>query len=454
MTVFDQTRLTNVPYGFDKDLLRRGYYADKYFENVRQILAGIARDGATYADFGGSSPRDLPTEPSGLNLGELVVEAQIFNRRKPRALIAGIDAALWMLRHCTGYFDENGAFVETWQNLDVTAVHDGVWTEYGGDPMAVQTVLEIRGRYRDFAVLETTMLGVLSRASRIATNVYNVQSATRGKPLLFFPARFDMPDVQAVDGYAYWLSVQRYNQDSGLDVAPLVSTDAQGAWWGGKGGGTVPHALIANFLADAPAAMQAFARYIPAGVPRIVLADFNNDSVGAALETLRIYWQRYTAALAAGDADAQVRWTLNGVRLDTGSTLVDAALQPDGKPGVNEDLVWAVRRALDDAWQGWDVPADLQATAQDYCKNVGITVSGGFTREKIERFEAAGVPVSAYGVGSSLFSNESSLGTNTDFTMDVVRVKLGDDWVPIAKVGRQPCDNPDLRQVDLSVFSE
>jgi hypothetical protein len=37
--------------------------------------------------------------------------------------------------------------------------------------------------------------------------------------------------------------------------------------------------------------------------------------------------------------------------------------------------------------------------------------------------------------------------------MDVVRVKLGDEWVPIAKIGRQPCKNDDLHPVDLSVFS-
>ncbi|MEL6271160.1 MAG: nicotinate phosphoribosyltransferase [Chloroflexota bacterium] len=453
MTVFDQTRLTDVPFGFDKDALRRGTYADKYFENVRRILQGMAADGATYADFDGNSPRDLPIDPATLNIGEIVVEAQIFNRRKPRTLIAGIDAALWMLRHGTGYYDENDTFVETWQNLDVTAVYDGVWTEYGGDPMEVETVLEVRGRYRDFAVLETTLLGVLSRASRIATNVYNLHEATNGKPLLFFPARFDLPAVQAADGYAYWLAVQRLRQDTGLDLRPLVSTDAQGLWWDGKGGGTVPHAIVASFLADTVAAMKAFAKYIPAGVPRIVLEDFNNDSVTTAVETLTAYWHNYVQALEAGDEDAQIRWTLNGVRLDTGGTLVDKSLQPDGKTGVNEDLVWAVRHALDDAWKAWGVPDSLKETAQTYCKQVGITVSGGFNYEKISRFEENGVPVASYGVGSSLFSNESSLGTNTDFTMDVVRVQLNGEWVPIAKVGRQPCDNDDLRPVDLSIFS-
>ena len=56
-----------------------------------------------------------------------------------------------------------------------------------------------------------------------------------------------------------------------------------------------------------------------------------------------------------------------------------------------------------------------------------IVVSGGFTAERIRAFEAAGVPVDAYGVGSSLIR-----GSN-DFTADVVMV----DGRPCAKVGRE-----------------
>jgi len=273
MTVFDGRRWGDVAYGFDVEGLRRGTYADKYFDNVRRILAAAARDGKAFADYGLKSPRTLPTDPSTVNPGELIVEAQIFNRRRPRALIAGVDAALWMLRHATGYYDVSGAFVPTWDQLNVTAVHDGVFTEYDGDPMNVHTVLEVRGRYKDFCILETTMLGVLSRASRIATNVYNLMEVINGKRLLFFPARFDLPSVQSVDGYAYWLAVQRHNADFDVDIPALVSTDAQGAWWGANGGGTVPHAIIANFLADTVAAMTAFAEVMPPDVPRIVLTD-------------------------------------------------------------------------------------------------------------------------------------------------------------------------------------
>jgi nicotinate phosphoribosyltransferase len=53
-----------------------------------------------------------------------------------------------------------------------------------------------------------------------------------------------------------------------------------------------------------------------------------------------------------------------------------------------------------------------------------------------------------YGVGSNLMSNDKR--TNTDFTADVVRVKLDGHWVDMAKVGRRANDNPDLEHVDLS----
>lgn len=452
MTIFDQTRLSDVDFGLDVAGIRRGIYADKYFENIRHILSGVATDNKTFADFDGNSPRTLPINPSSIAIGDMEVEAQIFNRRRPRALIAGVDVALWILRHATGIW-EGDSFVGTWDNLQVRAVYDGVFTSYAGDPMAVQPVMTIRGRYRDFAVLETTLLGILSRASRIATNVYNLIEHTNGKPLLFFPARFDMPAVQSIDGYAYWLAVQRHNVDFDHSLPAFVSTDAQAAWWGGRGGGTVPHAIIATFLADTSAAMNAFAQYMPSSMPRIVLADFNNDTIGDSLATLQVYWKNYLDAVQRNDEDAQARWTLRGVRIDTGGTMIDKALQPDGKTGVNEDLVWAVRHALDNAWQSWHVPAEMEERAKAYCKQIGITVSGGFNRDKIAHFESLGVPVASYGVGSSLFSNESQLGTNTDFTMDVVQVKLQDTWVPIAKEGRQPCDNPDLQDVSLDIFS-
>jgi nicotinate phosphoribosyltransferase len=80
---------------------------------------------------------------------------------------------------------------------------------------------------------------------------------------------------------------------------------------------------------------------------------------------------------------------------------------------------------------------------------VKIVVTGGFNPQKIERFEKLGVPADIYGVGSSLFNNSESAGTQTDFTADVVRVRIRGEWVDLAKVGRRAGDNPDLQPVNL-----
>ena len=80
-----------------------------------------------------------------------------------------------------------------------------------------------------------------------------------------------------------------------------------------------------------------------------------------------------------------------------------------------------MRGALDDAGFG----------------EVKIVVSGGFNPAKITAFEAAGAPVDAYGVGSSLLR-----GSN-DFTADVVL----NNGQPAAKVGREHRPNPRLELV-------
>jgi nicotinate phosphoribosyltransferase len=448
MTVFDHQRLTNATLRLDVEGLRRGDYSDKYFENVVRVLEGASADGYRFA---GHSPRTLPHDPSSVEVGDLVVEAQIFTRRAPYALIAGIDVALAMIRHVSGYYEDSARkerFVETWSSLEVQAVEDGEIVEYNGQPEAVCPVLKICGRYRDVALLETPILGVLTRASRLATNIYEVLKVSNGKPILFFPARFDVPEVQALDGYAYWLAVQRYNAETAKQTTPLVSTDAQARWWGGRGGGTVPHALIAAFLADTAEAMVGFAKYMPLPVPRIALVDFNNDVVGDSLKVLNAFWLRYRGAVEGSDSEEQQRWLLNGVRLDTSPNTRDVSLDESDPGGVSPKLVWRVRKALDHAWRAWNVPASLEEVAQAYCRNVRIVVTGGFHRDRIAEYEAAGAPVNAYGVGSSLLRND--LETNTDFTMDVVRVRLNDQWVEIAKVGRRANDDPALPSVDLS----
>jgi nicotinate phosphoribosyltransferase len=188
-----------------------------------------------------------------------------------------------------------------------------------------------------------------------------------------------------------------------------VSTDAQASWWGGRGVGTVLHGLIAAYGGDTVAAAAAFAERYHGEMNITVLVDFDNDSVGTALEV----------AAALGDR-------LWGVRLDTSERIVDRALQDEPNQeahrGVTPLLAQRVRRGLDAEGYG----------------HVRIVVSGGFNPAKITAFEAAGAPVDAYGVGSSLLR-----GSN-DFTADVVRV----DERAVAKAGRQENPNPRLSLVE------
>jgi len=203
-------------------------------------------------------------------------------------------------------------------------------------------------------------------------------------------------------GYAAYVA----GQITGAEIG--VTTNEQASWWGGRGIGTVPHALIASYGGDTVLAAKKFAEWAPLDMNVTVLVDFENDSVRTALEV----------ADALGDR-------LWGVRLDTAESLVDRSLwdeMGDFRPiGVNERLVWKVRDALDE--RGYE--------------RLRIVASGGFTVEKIRYFEAKGVPVDAYGVGSSLIR-----GSN-DFTGDIVMT----DGKPSAKIGRHYRENPRLELV-------
>jgi nicotinate phosphoribosyltransferase len=446
MSLFDGKRLDNSVFKLDVGRMQRGWYTDKYFVNIANMLTILANQKYQYC---GTSPR-LPQgiDPCGVEAGDLEVEMQWFTRKDGHTLVVGVDKSLTMLRHCSGYYDGD-RFVDMSDKLEVWAVHDGSMVAGTGDAREIQPVIRVRGRYRDFAILETPTLGILTRASRVATNVYDTLVAARGKPMLFFPARFDIHEVQAADGYAYNIAVQRYNMDYAHTLGPYVSTDAQGDWWGGFGGGTVAHAAIACFLGDTAEAMLAFARTMPPNISRIALVDFNNDCVRDSLMVCKAMFEKYKELKEAGDLTEAERYRLYGVRLDTSASLRDVSVPPLGDPaldlGVTPRLVFTLRLALDSAWESWNIPEAWREKAREYCRAVKIVVSGGFNPERIRKFEKLGVPVDIYAVGSSLFDNHGP--TVNDYTADVVRIKMNGTWVDMAKVGRQPCDNPDLERV-------
>jgi len=446
MSIFDGKRLTNETFKLDIERMRRGWYSDKYFENINRMLIALSKDGYSYA---GHFHNLLPgVSPDNISVGDIEVEMQWFTRRQGKTTVVGVDKSLAMLRHCTGYF-EGDEFIDTSDKLEVWAVHDGTAVKYDGDPMKIQPVIKVRGRYRDFALLETPTLGILTRSSRVATNVYETLVASRGKPVLFFPARFDVHEVQAADGYAYNIALHRFNKDHAQDLGAFVSTDAQGDWWGGAGGGTVAHAAIASFLGDTAEAMMQFSGILPARIPRIALVDFNNDSVRDTLRVLDSMFFKYRELMDAGSQEEAEKYKLYGLRLDTSGSLRDVSVTPVGDPtldlGVNPRLVFNVRQALDHASERWDLPEAWKDAAREYCRNVKIVVSGGFNPDKIRKFEKLEVPVDIYAVGSYLFNNNDT--TVTDYTADVVRVKIHGEWIDMAKVGRKAGANENLERV-------
>ena len=354
-----RTRLDPTVFDLPVEKMRTGWYTDAYFNHARATLLADGRH-----------PR---------------VVMQAF--QKKHAYLGGMDEAIAILKLCADEFD----------SLDVNALYDGERVE------PYETVLTIEGDYTAFGHLETPVLGTLARRTLITTNVVRTLEVANGKPLIFMPARHDHHRVQTGDGYAAYVAGQIVGTPIG------VTTDEQASWWGGRGIGTVPHALIAAYGGDTVLAAQRFADWAPPDMNVTVLVDFQNDSVHE--------------ALAVAEALGPRLW---GVRLDTSEALVDRSLWDElgdfAPTGVNPRLVWKVRTALDDA--GFD--------------HVRIVVSGGFTAEKIARFEQLGVPVDAYGVGSSLIR-----GAN-DVTADIVVV----DGHPSAKAGRRYRDNPRLERVE------
>ncbi|MEO5576347.1 MAG: quinolinate phosphoribosyl transferase [Gaiellaceae bacterium] len=338
--------------------MREGYYTDAYFNHTRETLLQDGRH-----------PR---------------VVMQVFQRNL--AMLGGVDEAIAILKLCS----------DDWDALTVHALHDGDRVE------PWETAMTIEGDYTLFAHLETVYLGVLTRRTLITTNTARVVEAANGKPIIFMPARHDHHRVQTGDGYAAYVAGAMIGAEIG------VTSDAQASWWGGRGVGTVPHALIASYGGNTVLAATKFAEWASEDMNIVVLVDFENDSVGTALDVARALGPR-----------------LWGVRLDTSGQLVDRSLwneMGDFDPrGVNERLVRKVRDALD----------------ADGFERVKIVASGGFTVDKIEEFERKGVPVDAYGIGSSLIRGQN------DFTADIVMT----DGRPSAKVGRRYRPNERLELV-------
>jgi nicotinate phosphoribosyltransferase len=300
---------------------------------------------------------------------------------KQDGYLSGIDEAVAVLKLCA----------DGWEQLTINALTEGEFVE------AWDTVMTIEGPFAFFAHLETLYLGLLSRRTRICSNARAAVDAARPKRIIYLGARDDHFLAQPGDGYAAFAG-----------GVTMFTAEAHGSLFGGTAIPTISHALIAAYRGDTVRATKAFADAIDPKARIMGLVDYDNDCVKTSLEVARALEERLWA-----------------VRLDTAETMVDKSVIPQMgmmRPiGVNPQLVWNVRNALDAEGFG----------------DVQIVVSGGFDAERIQFFEEAGAAVDFYGIGSGM------LNGRWDFTADIVRV----DGKPQAKAGRSERENPKLLRV-------
>ena len=409
------------------DKIRNGYYSDKYFTRYVEVLKKANKKSdvlyqffprsdviivgldEALAKFGtGYYKNEKKVEKITSELKKVEKELSNAAWKMDRDSLSKLSEKKWDLK-----LNLNDYWVDKWNDIEIKALFDG---DIAKDMVPVMT---IEGDPRYFGYLETIWLGVIARASSTATAVKKVVQAARGKPILFFSARFDHFWTQATDGYAA-LKAGAFG----------VSTDANAGYWGVESMGTIPHALIAAYSGNTAEASIAFDEYIEDSVNRIALVDWNNDVINTTIEVVKQqYLSKFNKDFIPGNTDTspiigEGKGKLWGVRFDTSGTQRDDSVIPkdESSLGVCPELVWTARKKFDNL--GLD--------------KLKIIVSGGFDTKKISLFENLGVPADIYGVGSKL------LKYKTDFTADVVEL----NGIPCAKVGRGKKDTSRLSKVE------
>jgi nicotinate phosphoribosyltransferase len=222
------------------------------------------------------------------------------------------------------------------------------------------TLVRIKGKYNEFAIYESVILGCLASPSGWATAADEVKKACDGSDFVVFGTRHLHPSVSTVMERAAYIggasSVSNVLAAKRLGIEPT---------------GTLPHAsfIIAG---DTVKVAKAYNEISPENHKRIILVDTFKDEVE---ESLRV-------AEALGE-------NLYAIRLDT----------PSERGGVSPELVKEVRHHLDMKGYKW----------------VKIFVSGGLTPDRIKELKAAGAD--NFGVGSYISGARA-----IDMTMDIKEV--------------------------------
>ncbi len=306
------------------DEIKNGETTDVYFARTKQIL-----------------------EKKGLENVRVTMEvtASSMPKRWPWGILCGIDEVATL-------FD--GVVV------DLYAMPEGS-VFYSHDYHKIrEPVIVIQGKYADFCLLETPLLGLICQASGVATKSARVRKTAGDAILVSFGIRRIHPGLSPMVDRAAYLG--------GMDG---VSSLSGAKFINKKPMGTMPHALIIIF-GDQMRAWKAFDEVMPEDAPRIALID--------------TYFDEKTEAILATKA---LKDRLYGVRLDT----------PSSRKGNFEEIVREVR---------WEL--DIRGH-----RDVKIFVSGGLDEESIKTLRDSGAL--GFGVGTSI-SNAPTI----DFAMDIVEV--------------------------------
>ncbi|MCL4447039.1 MAG: nicotinate phosphoribosyltransferase [Thermoplasmatales archaeon] len=219
--------------------------------------------------------------------------------------------------------------------------------------------VKVMGKYLDFGMLETPIIGSLSQASGIATKASFFKKRIGKLPLLSFGVRRMHPALAPL--------IDRNSFLGGCDkVSSIIGAERIGR----KAEGTMPHSLL--LLLGEERGWKMYDEVIEKGATRIALVDTYSDEKESSLRA---------ADLIRG---------LNAVRLDT----------PSSRRGNFADIVREVRWELDRRGK----------------ESVGIIVSGGIKEEDIESLKSAGA--SGFGIGTSISSAAA-----IDFAMDIVNIE-------------------------------
>lgn len=256
--------------------------------------------------------------------------------------------------------------------LNVRAMEEGEIFLVSQDSVVYEPIIQIEGRYRDFAKYENPILGLVCMSSGISSKAARVKMCAGDKIVFSFGTRRSHPALAPM--------IERAAYIGGFDS---VSNVLGAKMMGKKPVGTMPHALIQCF-GDQKIAWKSFDEIMPKEIPRIALVDtFSDEKTEAimAFETL-------------GDK-------LYGIRLDT----------PRSRRGNWRKIIEEVK---------WE----LKIRGGDKVK---IFVSGGLDEETILELREV---VDGFGVGTGV-SNAPTL----DFSAKIVELIVDDKDIFRAKRG-------------------